>query len=305
MICSYMKKTNTIRNNLLKLYNKHPCLLVGGLLACIVIILCVVAYGLNSNSPPNIPNSTSIIDSSEQPKQNTKTDKKTAKKNSKSQSKSNNTDSSSGTTGSTSTNSSAEDSSGSTSTSSTATVPAYTTEKRSGQPLEDFPFPIMTDPPHSVHDPVSGFASTTRNSGQYTFTLPGSTNDIGLYGEFWLSPTPPTSKAKLVGIRIKNAVSNGTMDNSLAVFSLLDRNTEDNALGSVTGAYQGLDNQLVAVILDNIPAPVIELRFTSPVANSGGRFVLAIDSENLPTGNPTIYPTTISVDAMQWLWTAN
>lgn len=300
-----MKTIDTVRNKFQNLYSKNPRLLIGGLLVFVVIILCTVAYGLNRNTPLNMPESTSISTTSESPQQATETDKKTAKKNTKSQSKSNNTDSSSGTTGSTSTNSSAEDSSDSTSTSSTATVPAYTTEKRSGQPLEDFPFPIMTDPPHSVHDPVSGFASTTRNSGQYTFTLPGSTNDIGLYGEFWLSPTPPTSKAKLVGIRIKNAVSNGTMDNSLAVFSLLDRNTEDNALGSVTGAYQGLENQLVAVILDNIPAPVIELRFTSPVANSGGRFVLAIDSENLPTGNPTIYPTTISVDAMQWLWTAN
>lgn len=230
-------------------------------------------------------------------------DKPPKKKSASKNKKQNGTDASADT--SSSTTSTTKSSSSSDSDSEEETVPDSTTETRTGQPLEDFPFAIMTDPPHSVHDPVTDFASTTIGSGgSYTFTLPGSTNDIGLYGQFWLSPTPPTSNAKLVGIRIKNAVSNGTMDNSLAVFSLLDRNTEDNGLGSVTGAYQGLENQLVAVILDNTPAPVIELRFTSPVANSGGRFVLAIDSENLPTGNPTIYPTSISVSKMEWLWTA-
>lgn len=183
-------------------------------------------------------------------------------------------------------------------------VPDSTLETRSGQPLEDFPFPIMTDPPHSVHDPVTDFASTTTGpGGSYTFTLPGSTNDIGLYGQFWLSPTSPTTTAKLVGVRITNVVSSGTMDNSLTVISLLDRNTEDNALGSVTGAYQGLSGQLVAVIFDSTPADV-ELRLTIPLSNSDGRFVFVIDSENLPTSNPTTYPTSISVGKIEWLWSA-
>ncbi len=214
------------------------------------------------------------------------------------------TDTTAGSGSSTSSKTKSSSSSKTSSDSEEETVPDSTLETRSGQPLEDFPFPIMTDPPHSVHDPVTDFASTTTGpGGSYTFTLPGTTNDIGLYGQFWLSPTLPTSNAKLVGIRITNTVSSGTMDNSLAVFSLLDRNTEDNALGSVTGAYQGLANQLVAVVFDSTPTD-IELRLTTPLSNSSGRFVFVIDSENLPTSNPTTYPTSISVGKIEWLWSA-
>ena len=187
--------------------------------------------------------------------------------------------------------------------SETNVVPEYTTERRNGRPLEDFPFTIMTDPPHSFHTPVTDFASFTNTSGNYTFTLPIITNDLGLYGQFWLSPVPPTPDALLVGVRLKNATWTGTQDNSIVVFSLLDRQTENNALGIVAGATQGLAGELVAVLFAP-SAEEIEMRFYSPVASSGERFVFAVDSENLPTGNPTIYPDTIGIEQVQWLWQA-
>ena len=187
--------------------------------------------------------------------------------------------------------------------SETDVVPEYTTERRNGRPLEEFPFTIMTDPPHSFHTPVTDFASFTNTSGNYTFTLTINTNYLGLYGQFWLSPTPPTPDALLVGVRLKNAARTGTLDNSIVVFSLLDRQTENNALGTVTGATQGLAGELVAVLFAP-SADEIELRLHSPVASSGERFVFAVDSENLPTGNPTIYPDTIGIEQVQWLWRA-
>jgi len=129
----------------------------------------------------------------------------------------------------------------STSSANPEATPATTLELGAGLPLEYFPFPIMTDPPHSFHDPVTGFASISSSpNGNYEFILPSTTNDIGLYGQFWLSPNPPTASAQLAGVRITNAAWQGIMDNSLVVFSLLDRTTEDNALGTVTGATQGL-----------------------------------------------------------------
>lgn len=187
------------------------------------------------------------------------------------------------------------------STTTTPTVPAYTQELRNGQPLEEFPFPIMTDPPHSFHEPVTDFASVTNTNGSYLFTLPDSTNDLGLYGRFWLSPAPPTPNARLAGIRLTNASWSGTLDNSLVVFSLLDRQTENNARGSVTGAVQGLPDELVAVLFDQT-SEQIELLLTTPIAESE-RLVFAVDSENLPTGNPTIYPDAIALGGIQWLWT--
>lgn len=190
----------------------------------------------------------------------------------------------------------------STSSANPEATPATTLELGAGLPLEYFPFPIMTDPPHSFHDPVTGFASISSSpNGNYEFVLPSTTNDIGLYGQFWLSPTPPTASAQLAGVRITNAAWQGTMDNSLVVFSLLDRTTEDNALGTVTGATQGLANQLVAVLFDP-SSPQIDLRLNSPIAGSGQRFVFVVDSENLPTGNPTIFPDSISVGSIEWLW---
>lgn len=187
------------------------------------------------------------------------------------------------------------------STPTTPAVPAFTQELRNGQPLEEFPFPIMTDPPHSFHEPVTDFASVSNTNGSYIFTLPDTTNDLGLYGRFWLSPAAPAPNARLAGVRLTNASWSGTLDNSIVVFSLLDRQTENNARGTVTGAVQGLPDELVAVLFDQT-SEQIELLLTTPVAESE-RLVFAVDSENLPTGNPTIYPDTIALGSIQWLWT--
>lgn len=161
----------------------------------------------------------------------------------------------------------------------------------------------MTEPPHSFHDPVTDFASVVNNPpGSYIFTLPETTSSLGLYGRFWLSPLPPTPNAKLSGIRFINSSWTGTTDDSVVVFSLLDRQTEDNALGTVTGAYQGLANQLVAVLFD-MSSEKIELKFHEPVYDIGERFVAVVDAENLPTGNPSvIFPDRILVENIQWLW---
>jgi len=178
-----------------------------------------------------------------------------------------------------------------------------TPELRSGQPLEQFPFPIMTDPPHSYHEPVTGFARATMSwTGSRTFYLPTVTNHLGLYGQFWMSPRPPLPGARLVGVKIVRPSWSGTTDNSLVVFSLLDTATQDNALGSVSGAYTGIAGQLVGVLFEQSSSQ-ITLKLSSPVPNSNRRFVLAIDSENLPTGNTnTVYPDSISVARIVWTW---
>lgn len=117
-----------------------------------------------------------------------------------------------------------------------------------------------------------------------------------------MSPKPPVPGARLVGVKIVRPSWIGTTDNSLVVFSLLDTTTQDNALGSVTGAYNGIAGQLVAVLFDH-SSELIKLRLGSPVSNSNRRFVLAVDSENLPTGNTnTIYPDSISVSRIVWIW---
>ena len=180
----------------------------------------------------------------------------------------------------------------------------YVTQEFSlGKPLEEFPFPIMTDPPHRVHDPVTDFESVTvDDNGSYEFILPDATSDDGLYGRFWLSPKPPATNAKLAGIKFYNASWLGSPANTIVVFSLLDRNTEDNALGSVTGATQGLANQLVGVLFDT-SSDVITLSFNNPVSNSKNRFVAVIDSENVPMGEPsTIFVNKINVSKIEWLW---
>ena len=269
----------------------------------IFLIICVVLITQKSNEKSTDYPKEMVEESAGSKELKPDTSKPTKKKNASNTAKQ--SDDSTSTSGS-STTSSAKSSNNSEvdNDSDEEVTPESTTESRAGLALEDFPFPIMTDPPHSVHDPVTDFASTTVNPNKsYDFVLPEITNDIGLYGRFWLSPTPPTVGAKLVGVRIVDAVSSGTMDNSIAVFSLLDRNTENNALGSVTGAFQGLSGELVAVIFDDTPAD-IELRLTAPVANSGERFVFVVDSENLPSGNPTTYPTSISVGKIKWLWSA-
>lgn len=190
------------------------------------------------------------------------------------------------------------------STTKKAVKTIYVTQEFSlGKPLEEFPFPIMTDPPHRVHDPVTDFESVTvDDNGSYEFILPDATSDDGLYGRFWLSPKPPASNAKLAGIKFYNASWLGSPANTIVVFSLLDRNTEDNALGSVTGATQGLANQLVGVLFDT-SSDVITLSFNNPVSNSKNRFVAVIDSENVPMGEPsTIFVNKINVSKIEWLW---
>ena len=187
----------------------------------------------------------------------------------------------------------------------TITAPAASFESRRGQDLEEFPFPIMTESPHRFHDPVTGFAHINQNNeNRYEFILPTETSDDGLYGAFWLTPEPPTPGLLLAGVRFKNAAWEGTSSNSIVVFSLLDRLVENNATGTVTGAYQGLPNELVAVLFDQ-QSDAIELKLSQPVSVSQNRFVIAIDAENLPMGQPSvIFPSKITVDSIEWLWVA-
>lgn len=182
--------------------------------------------------------------------------------------------------------------------------PATTFETRMGQPLEEFPFTVMTESPHRPHDPVTDFAQTNYSpTTGFEFILPTVTTDDGLYGRFWLSPEPPTPGALLSGVRFNNASWEGVCSNSIVVFSLLDRYVENNANGLVTGANQGLPNELVGVIFDQ-HSDVIEMRFNQPVAYSANRFVAAIDAENLPMGQPSvIFPDRITVGSIEWLWT--
>lgn len=180
-----------------------------------------------------------------------------------------------------------------------------TQENRDGQPLEEFPFPIMVYPPHRPHSPVTDFASVTKGEdGSYVFNLPTQTSDDGLYGRFWLSPKPPTPGALLTGVRIKQASWSGQSANSIVVFSLLDRATENNAIGTVTGITQGLPNEIVGVLFDQY-SETIELKLTTPTSYTHNRFVFAIDTENLPMGqDQTIFPDSIRVGQIEWLWQA-
>lgn len=179
-----------------------------------------------------------------------------------------------------------------------------TPELRVGQGLEQFPFPIMTEPPHSFHDPVADLEGGFRGWGTLsrTFTLPSITSHLGLYGRFWLSPRPRTSTTRLVGVEMVNASWHGVADNSIVVFSVLDRTTQDNAVGTVSGATQGIAGQLVGVLFERSSSSIV-LRFENPVLASHRRFVLVVDTENLPTGRTdTIYPDSITVARIRWLW---
>lgn len=179
-----------------------------------------------------------------------------------------------------------------------------TGEYRSGQGLEAFPFPIMTDPPHSFHEPVADLegGSMSWRDGSRRFFLPAATNHLGLYGRFWLSPKPLKSTTRLVGVEFINPSWQGTADNSILVFSLLDTTTQDNALGTVSGATQGIAGQLVGVLFEYSSSRLV-LRLDNPVRAAHRRFVLVIDAENLPSGRTdTVYPSSIAVSRITWIW---
>ncbi|MCB9823145.1 hypothetical protein H6800_02625 [Candidatus Nomurabacteria bacterium] len=138
----------------------------------------------------------------------------------------------------------------------------------------------------------------------FEFVLPAGTSDDGLYGRFWLSPEPPTPGLLLVGVRFSGASWEGSSSNSIAVFSLLDRLVENNANGAVTGAYQGLANELVGVLFDQ-QSDQIELKLSQPIPVSTNRFVAVLDAENLPMGQKSvIFPDRIRVSSIEWLWSA-
>lgn len=179
---------------------------------------------------------------------------------------------------------------------------ARTIEDRGGRGIDEFPFPIMTTPPHTVHEPVSDFVRVDRDpSGGRVFRVPAITCTVGLFGRYWLTPRRPTPSARLVGVKFVGASWTGAADNAIVVFSLLDRVTEDNALGTVEGAVAGLPGQLVGVLFERSSRQIV-LRLDEPVPSADRRFVAAIDTENLPSGKPTTYPTSISVDRIVWLW---
>lgn len=108
-------------------------------------------------------------------------------------------------------------------------TPEYTFETRDGQPLEEFPFEIMTEPPHSFHDPVTDFASVINNpAGTYLFTLPETTSSLGLYGRFWLSPAPlpaahsPTAAPEAVSVLEAIIASRRVQEPSFAWLSAVE-----------------------------------------------------------------------------------
>ncbi|MBL8776276.1 MAG: hypothetical protein JNK12_10105 [Acidimicrobiales bacterium] len=177
-----------------------------------------------------------------------------------------------------------------------------TIEDRCGRPVDDFPFPIMVTPPHTPHDPIGDFDRVDRDrTGSRTFWIPTVACTTGLFGRYWLTPRAPTSAARLVGVKFVGVSWTGAADNALVVFSLLDRTTEDNALGTVEGAAATMPGQLVGVLFER-STPQILMRLEAPVPEAERRFVAAVDTENLPTGKPTTYPTSITVDRIVWLW---
>ncbi len=179
---------------------------------------------------------------------------------------------------------------------------ARTREDRGGQPLDVFPFPIMTTPPHTPHQPIGDFARVDRDpSGGRVFWIPTITCTAGLFGRYWLTPRSPTPTARLAGVKFVGASWAGAPDNAIVVFSLLDRATEDNARGTVEGAVAGLPGQLVGVLFERSSRQIV-LRLDEPVASADRRLVAVVDTENLPTGKPTTYPTSISVERIVWLW---
>ena len=182
-------------------------------------------------------------------------------------------------------------------------APSVTVETSAGWPLEEFPFPVMVAPPHRPHDPVTGFAAATVDSGgAWRFETPPVTSPDGLYGNFWVTPRPPTPGARLAGVRFVDASWEGQSANSIVVFSLLDRAVENNATGTVTGAVQGLPGELVGVLFDR-QSDTIDMLLDEPAAVPEGRFVAAVDTENLPMGDPeTVFPSRIDVGRVEWLW---
>lgn len=182
-------------------------------------------------------------------------------------------------------------------------APSVTVETSAGWPLEEFPFPVMVAPPHRPHDPVTGFAAATVDSdGAWRFETPTVTSPDGLYGNFWVTPRPPTPGARLAGVRFVDASWEGRSANSIVVFSLLDRAVENNAAGTVTGAVQGLPGELVGVLFDR-QSDTIDMLLDEPAAVPEGRFVAAVDTENLPMGDPeTVFPSRIDVGRVEWLW---
>ena len=65
---------------------------------------------------------------------------------------------------------------------------------------------------------------------------------------------------------------------------------------------QGLPGELVGVLFDR-QSDTIDMLLDEPAAVPEGRFVAAVDTENLPMGDPeTVFPSRIDVGRVEWLW---
>lgn len=182
--------------------------------------------------------------------------------------------------------------------------PGSTVETGLGLGLDVFPFPIIATPPHRPHDPITDFGLVERlEDGTLVITRQAETSPDGLYGRFWPSPAPPTAGAELRGVRFDDVSWTGTTVNVQVVFSVMDTSLQNCARGTATGVVQGLPGELCTALIDH-HSDRIELLFDDPSWAESGDFLAAVDTENVPMGEPTtVYPDQITIGRIEWLWT--